>query len=68
MDQAREQIADLGTVQSAIKQGVLMMKNDALQGPFYYVVIKRGSGLSEEQRQRQPVSQQIADRLAQLRG
>ena len=37
MDQAHEQIADLRTVKGAIKQGILTVKNYALQGPFYYV-------------------------------
>ena len=41
------------------------MKNCALQGPFYDVVIQRGPGLAEEQRQGLPVPQQIADRLAE---
>jgi hypothetical protein len=44
VDQAHEQIADLRTVKGAIKQGILTVKNYALQGPFYYVVIQRGSG------------------------
>jgi hypothetical protein len=65
MDQAHELIADLRTVQGAIVQYVLTMQNGALQGSFDDIVIKRGSGLSEEQRQPQPVAQQIVDRLAQ---
>ena len=34
MDQAHEQIANLGSGKGAIKQGILTMKNYALQGPF----------------------------------
>jgi hypothetical protein len=44
VDQAHEQIADLGTVQGAIKQGILSMENGALQGSFYEVIVQRGPG------------------------
>ena len=39
VDQAHEQIPNLGAVQGAIVQGVLAMKNRSLQSPFYYVVV-----------------------------
>jgi len=38
VDQDHEQIADLSSVQSAIKQRILSMENGALQGPFCDVI------------------------------
>jgi len=45
MDQGHEQIPDLGTVQGAIKQRILTVKNGALQGPFYEVIVQWSPGL-----------------------
>jgi hypothetical protein len=52
MDQAHEQITDLGTVQGAIEQCVLSMKNRALQRRFCDVIAQRGRGFAEKQLQR----------------
>ena len=38
MDQAHEQVADIGTVEGAIKQGIPSMKNCLLQSSFYEVM------------------------------
>lgn len=50
MDRADEQIPDLGTVQGAITQRILSVKNAALQGPLgcYPVGLRPGGGTRSE--------------------
>ena len=52
-------------MQGAVEQGILAMQNRPFQGPFCDVIVQRGRGLPEEQRQGLPVPQQIRDCVAQ---
>ena len=65
MDKAHEQIAHAGPVPGLVEVGILAVQDRFLEGPLTNIVIKRGSGLTKEQRQLVPVLEHVADRLAQ---
>ncbi len=65
MDNAHEQVAHPGTVESFVEAGVFSVQNRLLQGPFADIIVQRRTGLSQEQRQFLPVPKHISNRLAQ---
>ena len=67
VDQTHEEIADLGAFLRLIEKGILAMENRFLQASLANIVIKRGSGLSEKQRETIPVFEQVANGPAQAR-
>ena len=67
MDQAHEEVADVGAVVGLVEQGVLAVEDRLLQRPFADIVVQRGAGLAQEERQLLPVLEQVGDGLAQRR-
>ena len=65
VDEAQIQVAHGRTVFGLEEQGVLAMQDRLLQSPFADVVVQRGAGHAEEQRQLHPVFAKIVDRFAQ---
>src|SRR5262249_16827739 len=67
VDQAHEQVADAGPVLGLVEQGILAVQDGLLQGPLAHIVVQRGTGLTQEQRQLLPVPQHVADGAAEGR-
>ncbi len=67
VDQAHEQVADAGAVPGLVEQGVLAVQDRLLQRPLAQVVVQRGTGLTQEQRQLIPVLEHVTDRAAEGR-
>src|SRR5262245_12237924 len=67
VDQAHEQVANAGAVAGLVEQGVLAVQDGLLQRALAQVVVQRGTGLAQEQRQLVPVPEHIADRAAERR-
>ncbi len=65
MNEAHEEVADGGTVQGLIEEGVFSVKDGLFQDPLTDVVVERGSRYTEEERQFAQVIQHVLDRLAQ---
>ena len=67
VDEAHEQVTDVGAVEGLVEQRVLSMKDCSLQNLFADVVVQGGSGLTQEERQLLPVGEQVRDGLAEGR-
>jgi len=67
VDQAHEQVADVGAVGRLVEQRVLAVQDGPLQGAFAQIVIQGRPGHSQEQRQPFPVLEDVRDRPAQPR-
>ena len=65
MDQAHEQVTDLGTVSGFIKQGILAVQDSLFQGLLAEIVVQGRAGHSEEKGQCRPVFEHVADGLSQ---
>jgi len=59
VDQAHEQVADIGAVLGLIEQGVLAVQDGLLEHPFTDIIVERGAGLAQEQRELRPVLAQV---------
>jgi hypothetical protein len=51
VDQAHEQIPNLGAVLVFVEQCIIAMENDFLERPFAKIIIEWSSRLAQEQRQ-----------------
>lgn len=65
MDQAHEKVADVRAVPRLVEERVLPMENSLLQGPFADIVVEGCARLSQEERERRPVVEEVRDRLAE---
>ena len=57
MDQAHEQIADLGAVQRAIEESIFAMQYRAFEGAFADIVVQWCAGFLQKRGQSFPVAQ-----------
>lgn len=66
MDEAHEQVADVGAVFGFVKERVFPVQDShlELEGSFADFVVQRGVFDSEKERQFLPVIAQVIDRLA----
>ena len=55
MNEAHEQVADGGTVQGLIEEGVFSVKDGLFQGSLADVVVERGAGHSKKEGQFGPM-------------
>jgi len=65
IDQAHEQVADPGTFDGFVAEAVFAMQDGHFQGSLAGIVVQGRAGLAQEQRQRLPVFEHVADGLAQ---
>jgi len=65
VNQTHEQVSDAGPVLGLVEIGVLAVQDRLLEDAFADVIVQRRSRLPEKQRQRLPVPEHVADRLAQ---
>ena len=59
VDQAHEHVADAGPVLRAIEKRILAMADRFFQSPLADVIVQRGSGFVQKERQLLPVFEQI---------
>ena len=67
VDQAHEHVADAGPILREIEKRILAMADRFFQSPLADVIVQRGSGFVQKERQLLPVSEQIIDGGAQSR-
>ena len=63
VDQAHEEITDLGATLGAIKQRILSVKNRFLERSFTNIVVQRGTWFTQKQGELVPVVLHVADGL-----
>ncbi len=63
VDQTHEHVADPGAIKRLVAEAVLAMHDRHFERLLAAVVVQRSAGLAEEQRQRLPVFEHIADGL-----
>ena len=68
VNQAHEQVSNMGTVLGFVEERVLAVQNRFLQGSFANIIIKWRSSLPQKQRQLLPVILHVGDGLAEMHG
>ena len=67
VNQAHENVADVGAVVGLVKQGIPPVSDGLFQRPLADVIVQRRSGYAQEERQLLPVPEQVRNRAAQRR-